>query len=74
MMLDEEVVAVSPSSVYRVLKEAGLLRKWNGKATVKGTGFRQPAKPHKHWHVDMSYINICGTFFIFDCLKTVKKL
>ena len=29
MMLDSGVVAVSPRSVYRVLKEAGLLQRWN---------------------------------------------
>jgi putative transposase len=57
------VVAVSPSSVYRVLKAAGLLRRWNGKSTGKGTGFRQPTSAHEHWHVDVSYINICGTFY-----------
>ena len=28
MMLDENVVAVSPSSVYRVLKSGGRLQKW----------------------------------------------
>ena len=32
MMPDENIVAVSASSVYRVLKRAGLLNKWN---TVK---------------------------------------
>jgi len=63
MMLDEDIVAVSPSSVYRVLKEAGLLRKWNRKASSKGHGFKQPGKPHEHWHVDVCYINICGTFY-----------
>ena len=35
MMLDQDVVAVSPTSVYRVLSEAGLLRRWNGKASTK---------------------------------------
>ena len=63
MMLDEDIVAVSPSSVYRVLKKAGLLRKWNGKDSKKGQGFKQPKKPHSHWHVDVCYINICGTFY-----------
>lgn len=63
MMLDADTVAVSPSSVYRVLKGAGLLRKWNDKPSKKGTGFRQPLKPHEHWHIDISYINICGTFY-----------
>ena len=63
MMLDRDVVAVSPSSVYRVLKEAGVLRRWNRKPSKKGTGFVQPLKPHEHWHVDVSYINISGTFY-----------
>lgn len=63
MMLDEDVVAVSPSSTYRILSKAGLLRKWNGKPSKKGTGFQQPLVAHGHWHVDISYLNICGTFY-----------
>jgi transposase InsO family protein len=63
MMLDRDVVAASPSSVYRVLQQAGRLRRWNRKASRKGTGFEQPVRPHEHWHVDISYINVCGTFY-----------
>jgi transposase InsO family protein len=63
MMLDQDVVATSPSSVYRVLKGAGLLGPWNAKPSKKGTGFVQPLAPHEHWHVDISYINVCGTFY-----------
>lgn len=63
MMLDADVVAVSASSVYRVLKAAEMLRRWNGKASKKGQGFEQPARVHEHWHTDISFINIGGTFF-----------
>ena len=63
MMLDKDIVAVSPSSTYRVLREAGLLNRWKTTPTKKGTGFHQPLKIHEHWHIDISYINICGTFF-----------
>lgn len=62
MMLDENVVAVSPTTVWRVLNGAGLLRRWNEK-TNKGQGFQQPLQPHEHWHVDVSYLNISGTFY-----------
>jgi transposase InsO family protein len=63
MMLDHDIVAVSPSSVYRVLKSAGRLdRKWR-KSSKKGTGFVQPTAPHEHWHVDISYLNLGGTFY-----------
>lgn len=76
MMLDRDVAATSPTSVYRVLKDAGRLRRWNQKSSKKGTGFVQPLLPHEHWHVDVSYINVCGTFYylcsVLDgCSRTV---
>ena len=63
MILDADIVAVSPTSVWRVLSQAGLLSKCNGKPSKKGTGFEQPLAAHQHWHVDVSYINISGTFY-----------
>jgi transposase InsO family protein len=62
MMLDRNIVACSPTSVYRVLKDAGLLGR-SPKKSKKGSGFVQPLTPHEHWHVDVSYINIRGTFY-----------
>jgi transposase InsO family protein len=63
MMLDADVVAVSPASVWRVLSQANRLQRFAGKPSKKGTGFEQPLKPHEHWHVDIAYINIHGTFY-----------
>ena len=63
MMMDENILAASPSSVYRVLSKAGLLQRWNRKKSSKGNGFDQPIGAHEHWHIDISYINICGTFY-----------
>jgi transposase InsO family protein len=63
MMLDRDIVAVSPSTAYRFLKAAGLIQRWNGRPSKKGTGFVQPLAPHEHWHVDVSYINVAGTFY-----------
>jgi len=63
MMIDADVVACAPSSVYRVLKKAGLLEKRNLKPSKKGTGFIQPLRPHQEWHIDVTYLNISGTFY-----------
>ena len=63
MMLDANEVACSPASVYRVLKAAGLLAGPTPNVTKKGTGFVQPLLPHQHWHVDVSYLNVAGTFY-----------
>ena len=48
MMLDANIVAVSASSVYRVLKQAGLLRSGVAKPSKKGRGFHQPETAHQH--------------------------
>lgn len=63
MMLDADIVAVAASTVYRVLSGAGLLGRKTTKTKTKGQGFNQPSGPHRHWHVDVSYLNICGTFY-----------
>ena len=62
-MLDQDVVAASPTSVWRVLHQAGLLARVRTKPSKKGTGFVQPLRSHQHWHVDVSYLNIAGTFY-----------
>jgi len=63
MMLDADVVARSPANVYRVLKKAGLLAGPTPNVTKKGTSFVQPLQPHQEWHIDVSYLNIAGTFY-----------
>lgn len=63
MMLDQDVAAVSPATTYRVLSAAGLLDRWKRGPSKKGTGFVQPLAPHEHWHVDIAYLNVAGTFY-----------
>ena len=77
MMLDADVVAVSPTSVYRVLKEAGLMNRHHPGSPKKGKGFTQPLGPHQHWHIDISYLNMAGTFYfmcsILDGLQPIYR-
>jgi putative transposase len=68
MMLDADVVAVSPSSVDRVLRDAGLMKRQSCQSSLKGTGFVQPTRPHEHWHVAVASINVAGTFFFLCTL------
>ena len=73
MMLDADVVACSPASVYRVLKAAGLLAGSSPIPSKKGTGFEQPLAPHEHWHVDVSYLNIAGTFYFLLSVLSAEQ-
>lgn len=63
MMMDADIVAVSPSTVYRTLKAEGLLARRDVRPSKKGTGFVQPLRPHQEWHIDVTYVNLSGTFY-----------
>ena len=63
MMLDDDIVAVSPAATYRVLRAAGRLDRHRPKPSAKGTGFVQPLGPHMHWHVDIVVITIAGIYY-----------
>jgi transposase InsO family protein len=63
MLMDADVVAVSPSTTYRILKQEGLLDNRPFSPSKKGMGFIQPLRPHQEWHIDVTYINLSGTFY-----------
>ena len=63
LMLDQDVAACSPASVYRVLKAAGRLGPRHAPPCRKGKGFGQPLRPHEPWHVDVAYLNVAGTLY-----------
>lgn len=63
MMVDRSIAFISPSSVLRILAEAGLNTKWtHTPGEPKKKGFDQPVAVHEQWHTDISYVNYKGTF------------
>jgi len=75
-MLDEDIAAVSPATVYRILKANDLLCRWNNKKpSSKGNGFKQPKAPHDHWHIDIAYVNVMGSFmFLISVLDGYSRM
>ena len=74
MMLDD-VGATSPSSVYRVLRDARHLDPAPPKKPLKAAGFVQPLQPHQHWHTAVAYLNIAGTFyFLISVLDAYSRM
>lgn len=75
MIADAGIAAVRPSTVYLILKEAGLIGRWkqtNGGAHK--TGFDQPCAPHEQWHTDIAYLNILGTqYFLISVLDGFSR-
>ena len=64
-MLDENIAAVAPGSVYNVIKRHGLDKMSTELKDDAKKGFEQPTKVHEQWHTDFSYIKIGGAFYYF---------
>ena len=47
----------------RADRPAGRMGQQDYAPSTKGQGFTQPSRAHEHWHIDVSYINICGTLY-----------
>ena len=64
MMLDADIAAVCPATVFNILKKAGVLRPKHGvPSSRKGKGFDQPGHPHRDWHTDITYITIGERYY-----------
>jgi hypothetical protein len=74
MMLDYDVVAVSPSSVHRMLMRAGRLDPWWFSPSKTGTGRVLPLCAHEHPRVDVSYRNISATFYYLTSVLDRPKM
>jgi putative transposase len=64
-MMDKNIVAMSPATVYRILTAEGVMRSKSSRSSNKGEGFEQPLDVHEHWHTDISYVKIKKRFYFF---------
>lgn len=72
-MAETGVAVVSPSSVYTILKAAGLIGRWHPEREAHRKGFVQPVRPHEHWHMDIAYLNILGTQYFCSLSSTAIR-
>jgi putative transposase len=62
MMVDADVAYVSPSSVYRILRDADLLYRWK-RSERKGTPPPAPTAPNQRWHTDLMYLRVGDNWY-----------
>lgn len=63
MMIDQGVVSVDESSVYRVLREADLLYRHKRSEPSDGEYRFQPTGPNEQWHTDVMYVWVAGCWY-----------
>jgi transposase InsO family protein len=60
-MVDEDVVALTASQVYRILSKANLLDRWGRTVGGACSEYKEkPTRPNEHWHTDLMYIKVLG--------------
>ena len=73
-MVDEDVAYVSPSTVYRILSEAGMIEYWN--RSKRGTGQlpARPGKPNQLWQTDLRYVKVAGrTYYLLVTIDVCSR-
>lgn len=73
-MVDEDVAFLSPSTVYRILKEAGLVSAWELKERGKGKVPTRPTQPNRLWQTDIRYVKVIGaTYYLLVFVDIVSR-
>jgi len=65
MMLDKNIVCVSPSTVYRFLRGEGLLYRWAQSSSI-GKRPAMPTAPNQKWHTDLMVLEIDGENYYYQ--------
>lgn len=61
-MIDDDVAYLSPSRVYRILRDADLLCRWKRSASLEQAP-PKPTRPHERWHTDLMYLRIADHWY-----------
>jgi putative transposase len=57
-MVDENVVCLSPSTVYRILVEANLVHRWERPEPREKRQREKPSRPDERWQSDLRYVRV----------------
>lgn len=59
-MVDEDVVCLSPSTVYRILKAQNLVSPWRRREKRNRADDEKATRPDERWATDLMYVEVSG--------------
>lgn len=74
-MIDEDVVCLSASTVYRVLKENHLVCPWRRRTKRYRSQGEQASRPDERWATDLMYVQVQGvTYYLISFLDEYSRM
>jgi putative transposase len=74
MMVDEDVVYLTPSTVYRILNKHDLLYRWKRPEPSQGRRLPEASYPNEVWHIDLMYLWVRGQwYFLVTILDSYSR-
>jgi transposase InsO family protein len=64
-MVDEDVACLSPSTVYRILKEADLVCPWRRRAKRRRLAEEKATRPNERWITDLMELRVAEGTYLF---------
>lgn len=66
-MVDEDVACLSPSTVYRILKEANLVCPWRRRAKRRREAEEKASRPDQRWGTDLMHLKVGTEEYYLVC-------
>jgi putative transposase len=73
-MVDEDVACLSPSTVYRILKEANLVCPWRRREKRRRTEEEKATRPNQRWVTDLMQLQVGeGSYFFVSFMDEYSR-
>jgi transposase InsO family protein len=73
-MVDEDVACLSPSTVYRILKEANLVHPWRRRTKRRRSAAEKPGRANERWVTDLMHVQVgAGTYYFISFMDEYSR-
>src|SRR5215475_6556864 len=73
-MVDEDVACLSPSTVYRLLKEANLVCPWHRRAKRRRAQEEKATRPNQRWVTDLMQVEVgAGVYYVVTFMDEYSR-
>jgi putative transposase len=73
-MVDEDIACLSPSTVYRILKEANLVCPWRRRAKRRRAEEEKATRPNQRWVTDLMQLQVGeGTYYFVSFMDEYAR-